>query len=99
MEPALTWPGHAGVWHFNDAYPTNAADSSANHYDAIATNADNVTQIDGKVGKTYYHPTANPYKTGITVPLFGGVRSVHTCARSVISAARAAPYSGRRSRR
>ena len=76
VEPALTWPGHAGVWHFNDAYPTNAADSSANHYDAIATNADNVTQIDGKVGKTYYHPTANPYKTGITVPLFGGIANV-----------------------
>ena len=73
VEPALTWPGHAGVWHFNDAYPTNAADSSPNHYDAIATNANDVTQVDGKVGKTFHHPTANPYKTGITAALLGGI--------------------------
>lgn len=49
VEPALTWPGHAGVWHFSDAYPTNASDSSANHYDAVSTASD-TTQIDGPVG-------------------------------------------------
>lgn len=75
VEPALTWPGHAGVWHFSDAYPTNASDSSANHYDAVSTASD-TTQIDGPVGKTYHHPTANAYKTGITVPLFGGIANV-----------------------
>ena len=75
VEPALTWPKYAGVWHFNDAYPTNAADSSANHYDAVSTASD-TTQIDGAVGKTYYHPTANTYKTGITVPLLGGIANV-----------------------
>ena len=76
VEPALTWPGYAGVWHFNDAYPTNAADSSANHYDAIATSATDVTQIDGKVGKTYHHATANPYKTGIAAAVLGGIANV-----------------------
>ena len=75
VEPALTWPGYAGVWHFSDAYPTNAADSSANHYDAVSTASD-TTQIDGPVGKTYHHPTANAYKTGITVPLLGGIANV-----------------------
>lgn len=75
VEPALTWPGHAGVWHFSDAYPTNASDSSANHYDAVSTASD-TTQIDGPVGKTYHHPTANAYKTGITVPLLGGIANV-----------------------
>ena len=76
VEPALTWPQYAGVWHFNDAYPTNAADSSPNHYDAIATNANDVTQVDGKVGKTFHHPTANPYKTGITAAVLGGIANV-----------------------
>ena len=75
VEPALTWPKYAGVWHFSDAYPTNASDSSANHYDAVSTASD-TTQIDGPVGKTYYHPTANAYKTGITVPLLGGIANV-----------------------
>ena len=76
VEPALAWPGYAGVWHFNDAYPTNAADSSANHYDAIATIATDVTQIDGKVGKTYHHATANPYRTGISAAVLGGIANV-----------------------
>ena len=75
VNPVSTWPKYAGVWHFNDAYPTNAADSSPNHYDAISTASD-TTQIDGPVGKTYHHPTANAYKTGITVPLLGGIANV-----------------------
>ena len=49
--------------------------AAANHYDAVSTASD-TTQIDGPVGKTYHHPTANAYKTGITVPLLGGIANV-----------------------
>ena len=74
VEPALTWPKYAGVWHFNDAYPTNAADSSANHYDAITTNANDMTQIDGKVGKTFHNvAVGSVFKTGIDAAILGGI--------------------------
>ena len=56
VEPALTWPKYAGVWHFNDAYPTNAADSSENHYDGMCVS--NVTvQSDGSL---VYDGVCNP---------------------------------------
>ena len=75
MSPSFTWPGYAGVWHFNDAYPTNSPDSSASHYHAVCTASD-TTQIDGPVGKTYHHPTANAYKTGVTADVLYGIANV-----------------------
>ena len=75
VSPSFTWPGYAGVWHFNDAYPTNSPDSSASHYHAVCTASD-TTQIDGPVGKTYHHPTANAYKTGVTAAVLYGIANV-----------------------
>jgi hypothetical protein len=73
VNPVSTWPKYAGVWHFNDTYPTNAADSSPNHYDAIATNATDTTQIDGKVGKTFHHASKTFFGIGIAPSLLGGI--------------------------
>lgn len=75
VSPSFTWPGYAGVWHFNDAYPTNSPDSSASHYHAVCTASD-TTKIDGPVGKTYHHPTANAYKTGVTAAVLYGIANV-----------------------
>ena len=73
VNPVSTWPKYAGVWHFNDTYPTNAADSSPNHYDAIATNATATTQIDGPVGKTFHHASKTFFGIGIAPSLLGGI--------------------------
>ena len=73
VNPVSTWPKYAGVWHFNDTYPTNAADSSPNHYDAIATNATDTTQIDGPVGKTFHHASKTFFGIGIAPSLLGGI--------------------------
>lgn len=73
VDPRLTWPGYAGVWHFGDAYPTNAPDSSANGYDAICA-SNGTTQIDGKVGKTFHNSTAGAvFGTGIDAAILGGI--------------------------
>ena len=78
VDPRLTWPGYAGVWHFGDAYPTNAPDSSANGYDAICA-SDGTTQIDGKVGKTFHNSTAGAvFGTGITASILGGIKNVQS---------------------
>lgn len=72
VNPVSAWPGYAGVWHFNDTCPTNAADSSPNHYDAIATASD-TTQIDGPVGKTFHHASKTFFGIGISPSLLGGI--------------------------
>lgn len=78
VDPRLTWPGYAGVWHFGDAYPTNAPDSSANGYDAICA-SDGTTQINGKVGKTFHNSTADAvFSTGITASILGGIKNVQS---------------------
>ena len=78
VDPRLTWPGYAGVWHFGDAYPTNAPDSSANGYDAICA-SNGTTQINGKVGKTFHNSTAGAvFGTGITASILGGIKNVQS---------------------
>ena len=78
VDPRLTWPGYAGVWHFGDAHPTNAPDSSVNGYDAICA-SNGTTQIDGKVGKTFHNSTAGAvFGTGITASILGGIKNVQS---------------------
>ena len=74
VDPRLTWPDYAGVWHFGDAYPTNAADSSANGYDAVCA-SDGITQIDGMVGKTFHKSDASArFDPGIEAAILGGIK-------------------------
>ena len=78
IDSRQVWPGYAGVWHFNNDNPSIAPDSSANCYDAFCS-SDGITQIDGKVGKTFHNSAAGAvFNTRIDGAILGGIKNVQS---------------------